>query len=100
MPDSLRSPIRPRIAEIGGDRRNVKPTAVSQPFSRAAAAAAATIASASATLGAIGFSQRTCLPAASSPSTISRCRWLATTTLTTSTSSASASASQLDSARA
>ena len=55
---------------------------------------AATIASASSTVGASGFSHSTCLPAASSASTTSRCRWLATTTLTTSMSSASTIACQ------
>ena len=46
-----------------------------------------------------GFSHSTCLPAATRPSTISRCRWLATTTLTASTSSACATACQDVSAR-
>jgi hypothetical protein len=47
-----------------------------------------------------GFSQSTCLPAASMPSTTSRCSELATATLTMSTSDASATACQLVSARA
>ncbi len=80
---------------MAGERRNVKPT---QP-SEVAASAAATIACASATEGASGFSHSTCLPAASRPSTISRCSGLATTTLTTSMSSAAATACQLVSLR-
>jgi hypothetical protein len=84
-----------RTAAMAGERRNTNPTPVSRPE----ASAAATMASASSTLGAIGFSHSTCLPAASSPSTIWRCRGLATTTLTTSTSSAAATASQPASAR-
>ena len=55
--------------------------------------------SASAIVGANGFSHNTCLPEASRASTISRCRWLATTTLTTSMSSASATACHDVSAR-
>jgi hypothetical protein len=80
---------------IAGDRRKVSPIALT----RSAASAAATIASPSATVGASGFSQSTCLPAASRPSTTSRCRALATATLTASTSSAAATACQLVSAR-
>ena len=84
-----------RTAAMAGERRNTKPT----PASRPEASAAATMASASSTVGAIGFSHRTCLPAASRPSTISRCNVLATTTLTTSMSGASARARQSFSAR-
>ena len=69
------------------------------PACRPDARAAATIDCASSTLGAIGFSHRTCLPAASRPSTIWRWSGLATTTLTTSMSGAAAIASQPDSAR-
>jgi hypothetical protein len=83
------------MAAMAGDRRKVNPTAVCCRDARAAA----TMALASSTLGASGFSQSTCLPAASRPSTISRCSGLATTTLTTSMSGASATASQLDSVR-
>ena len=64
-----------------------------------ACSAAATMARASSTLGASGFSQSTCLPDASRASAISRCRWLATTMLTASMSSASTIACQLVSAR-
>ena len=81
---------------MAGERRKVRPIA----HTRSEAPAAATIASPSATVGASGFSQSTCLPAASSPSTTSRCSELATATLTTSTSDASATACQLVSARA
>ena len=84
-----------RMAPMAGERRNTNP----MPVSRPEALAAATMASASSTVGAIGFSQSTCLPAASRPSTIWRCSGLATTTLTTSTSWAAATASQPASAR-
>ncbi len=83
------------MAPMAGERRNTKPMPVSRPD----ALAAATMASASSTVGAIGFSQSTCLPASSRPSTIWRWSGLATTTLTTSTSSAAATASQPPSAR-
>jgi hypothetical protein len=63
------------------------------------AAAASTMACPAAAAGAKGFSHSTCLPAASRPQTISRCRPLATTTLTASMSGAAAMASQLVSAR-
>ena len=59
-----------------------------------AASAAATIAAASSTDGARGFSQSTCLPAASNASTTGRCSSLAMATETTSMSSASTMASQ------
>ena len=59
-----------------------------------AASAASTIARASSRVSLSGFSHSTCLPAASSPSTISRCSRLATTTLTTSMLGSSASACQ------
>jgi hypothetical protein len=58
------------------------------------------MACASATEGASGFSQSTCLPAASAASVISRCRLLATATLTASTSGDSTTARQSVSARA
>ena len=74
---------------IPGARRKVNP----MPAWVVAASAAATIALASSTEGASGFSQSTCLPAASSASTTSRCIELATATLTTSTSGASTMAS-------
>ena len=80
---------------MAGDLRNVNPTAATRSDFPAASA----IASASATVGAIGFSHSTCFPAASSASTIGRCRWFATTTLTASMSGAAATASQLVSAR-
>ena len=80
---------------MAGERRKVRPSA----HTRSDAAAAATMASPSAMVGASGFSHSTCLPAASRPSTTSRCSELATATLTTSTSDASATACQLVSAR-
>jgi BRCT domain type II-containing protein len=84
-----------RMALIAGDRRNVNPTAATV----SARSAAATMARASPMRPASGFSHSTCLPAASSPSTTSRCRSLPTTTLTASMSSASATAFQSVSAR-
>ncbi len=83
------------MALIAGERRNVNPT----PVTRSDFSAASTIACPSATVGASGFSHSTCFPAASSPSTTSRCSELATATLTASTSGAAATASQLCSAR-
>ncbi len=84
-----------RTALAAGERRKVKPVAAIFP----ACSAAATMASASSTLEASGFSHSTCLPAASRASAIGRCRWLATTMLTASMSSASATACQLVSYR-
>ena len=74
---------------IPGARRKVNP----MPACVVAASAAATIAFASSTDGANGFSQSTCLPAPSKASTTSRCIELATATLTTSMSGASTIAS-------
>ncbi len=84
-----------RIALIPGVRRKEKPT----PAWLSAASAAATIACASSTEGASGFSQMTCLPAASSASTTGRCSSLAIATETTSMSSASTMACHDVSAR-
>ena len=84
-----------RIALMAGDRRKVKPTAVT----RSDLSARSTMAWPSAADGASGFSHSTCLPASSSASTISRCSLFATTTLTASMSAAAAMASQLVSAR-
>ena len=61
------------------------------PASRAASSSTA---AASSRLSLSGFSQSTCLPAATNPSTISRCRKLATATLTTLMSGSSAIACQ------
>ena len=57
------------------------------------------MACASADEAASGFSHSTCLPAASRPSAISRCRWFAAATLTASMSGAAATAAQPASAR-
>ena len=73
-----------------GVRRKVKPIRATSRRLRAAAA----IARASSRVSLSGFSHSTCLPAASRPSTTSRCSELAITTLTTSMSSASAMACQ------
>ena len=79
-----------RRAATPGARRKVKPMRTTVLALRARSA----IARASSRLSLSGFSQSTCLPAATSPSTISRCRKLATTTLTTLMSGSSAIACQ------
>lgn len=56
------------------------------------------MACASAYEAASGFSHSTCFPAASSPVTMSRCRWFAVATLTASTSGAAATSAQSGSA--
>ena len=79
-----------RRAATPGARRKVKPIRATVSALRAAAA----IARASSRVSLSGFSHSTCLPAASRPSTISRCSALATTTLTTWMSGSSATACQ------
>ena len=83
------------MALMAGVRRKEKPT----PDWVSAASAAVTMALASSTVGASGFSHRTCLPAASSASTTGRCSSLAMATETTSMSGASTMACQEVSAR-
>ena len=69
-----------------GVRRKVNPMRAIELALRAASA----MARASSSESLSGFSHSTCLPAASRPSTTSRCSEFAITTLTTSMSSASA----------
>ena len=79
-----------RSAATPGARRKVNPIRTTVSALRATSA----MARASSRVSLSGFSHSTCLPAATRPSTISRCSELATTTLTTWMSGSSAIACQ------